>query len=86
MTRADRIRAALTEAFAPSLLEVEDESARHEGHAGARPEGETHYRVTIVADAFSGIGRVEAHRKVNAVLKPEFDAGLHALAISARGP
>ncbi len=85
MTRADRIRAVLTETFAPEALEVEDESARHAGHAGARPEGETHFRVAIVATAFDGQSRVDAHRAVNAALQAEFDAGLHALTISARG-
>ena len=84
MNAADRIRGRLTEAFAPSELQVIDESDRHKGHAGARPEGETHFRVRIVAEAFRGKNRVETHRLVNAALGAEFAGGLHALAIEAK--
>jgi BolA protein len=83
---ADRIRARLTEAFAPASLEVVDESDQHKGHAGHRPEGDTHFRVRIAAEAFRGKTRVEAHRLVNAAMKDEFARGLHALAIEARAP
>jgi BolA protein len=86
MTAADRIRAALTEAFRPASLEVVDESERHKGHAGARPGGETHFRVKITADAFHGKSRVEAHRMIYAALTGEIDRGLHALAIEAKAP
>ncbi len=86
MSAADRIRARLTEAFAPSELQVIDESDRHKGHAGARPEGETHFRVQIVAEAFRGRSRVDVHRLVNEALGAEFARGLHALAIEAKAP
>tara|TARA_R110002167_G_scaffold133555_3_gene318736 strand:- start:461 stop:733 length:273 start_codon:yes stop_codon:yes gene_type:complete len=86
MTRAERIEAALTEAFGPELLEIVDESHLHAGHAGARPEGETHFRVTLAAAAFDGVGRVARQRMVNAALAPEFDRGLHALSIRALAP
>jgi len=86
MSAADRIRARLTEAFAPSDLQVIDESDRHKGHAGARPGGETHFRVRIVAEAFRGKSRVEAHRLINEALGAEFTRGLHALAIEAKAP
>jgi BolA protein len=82
----DRITRRLTEAFRPSALQVVDESHLHKGHAGHRPEGETHFRVKIVAEAFRGQSRVAAHRMVNDALKDEFAAGLHALAIEARAP
>jgi BolA family transcriptional regulator, general stress-responsive regulator len=75
------MRAALSAAFSPSLLEIVDESHLHHGHAGAAPGGETHYSVHIRADALSGLSRVAKHRAVNAALADEFDAGLHALAI-----
>ena len=52
----------LTKAFAPERLEVIDESHLHAGHAGARPGGETHFRVYIVSDAFRGKSRLERHR------------------------
>lgn len=86
MTRKARMEATLRTTFSPLALEVVDESAKHHGHAGARPEGETHYNVAIVADAFRGLSRVDRHRRVNAALAPEFDAGLHALAVSAKAP
>jgi BolA protein len=83
--RRHRIEAALIAAFAPQSLEVIDESHQHAGHAGARPEGETHYRVRMVTPAFAGLSRVEMHRRVNAMLQPEFDRGLHALALELKG-
>lgn len=86
MTVRDRIEAKLTQAFAPQRLEVIDESHLHAGHAGARPEGETHFRVRVVSSAFSGVGRVDRHRKVNALLAEELAGPVHALAIDARSP
>jgi BolA protein len=86
MTRKDRIAAALTEALRPIRLDIVDESDRHAGHAGARPGGETHYRLNIVSLAFVGKSRVERHRMVNALLAAEFAGGLHALAIAAAAP
>lgn len=80
-SRAMRIETALRAAFHPSAIEVIDDSAKHHGHAGARPEGETHYTVRMAAAAFAGMSRVERQRAVNRVLQPEFDAGLHALAL-----
>ncbi|WP_181704542.1 BolA family protein [Chthonobacter rhizosphaerae] len=84
--RQDRIVRALTQAFAPLELQVEDDSHRHHGHAGARPGGETHYSVRIVAEAFTGKSAVARHRLVNEALADEFKSGLHALAIDARSP
>jgi BolA protein len=86
MTARDRITRTLTDAFRPVSLEVVDESHLHKGHAGHRPEGETHFRVKIVAEAFRGKSRVEAHRMVNEALESEFAGGLHALAIQAKAP
>ena len=77
---------ALTDELQPSALSVEDESALHAGHAGARPGGETHFRVDVVASAFSEKSRIERHRIVNAALAPAFAQGLHALALRARAP
>lgn len=83
-TRAGRIHALLAAAFAPSELAVVDESARHAGHAGAQPGGETHYSVLLVADALDGMGRVARSRAVHDVLAPEFAQGLHALSLTLR--
>ena len=86
MNRQQRITKLLGEALHPLRLEVEDESARHAGHAGARPEGETHYALTLVAESFRGLNRVARHRKVQHLLQPEFDAGLHALRLKLLTP
>jgi BolA protein len=76
----------LTEAFAPESLRVVDESHLHEGHAGHRPGGETHYRVYIVSHAFRGKSRLDRHRMINATLSAELAGGVHALAIHAAAP
>ena len=86
MTVADTIRAKLTAALAPDALVIEDESAKHKGHAGARPEGETHFRVRIVAAEFEGVGRVDRQRRVYAVLADELRDRVHALALTALTP
>ncbi|HSY57426.1 MAG TPA: BolA family protein, partial [Bradyrhizobium sp.] len=61
----------LREAFSPESLEVSDESHLHEGHAGHRPGGETHFRVYIVSAAFEGKSRIERHRMINSTLAAE---------------
>jgi BolA protein len=86
MPMRDVITQKLTTAFAPESLEVVDESHRHEGHAGHRPGGETHFRVYIVADVFKGKTRVDRHRMINAALAGELSGGVHALAIHAAAP
>ena len=86
MRMKDVITRKLTEAFAPESLDVVDESDQHRGHAGHRPQGETHYRVYIVSEAFRGKSRIYRHRMVNAALAAELAGGVHALAIHARAP
>ena len=76
----------LSEAFSPESLDVSDESHLHEGHAGHRPGGETHFRVYIVSAAFEGKSRIERHRMINATLETELKGGVHALAIKAHAP
>ncbi|MEO6015011.1 MAG: BolA family protein [Devosia sp.] len=76
----DEIVAKLSAKFAPSHLEVIDESHRHQGHAGSRPGGETHFRVRITSGALTG-SRVTQHRAIMETLDVEFKAGVHALAI-----
>lgn len=83
MSRRKRIHKTLISAFAPDDLEVIDDSARHAGHAGASPEGETHFNVRIVSAAFAGLSRVAMQRAVMDALKSEFESGLHALSIKA---
>ena len=86
MSTKDVITQKLTNAFAPESLRVEDESHQHEGHAGHRPGGETHFRVYIVSEAFRGKSRVERHRMINQLLSAELAGGVHALAIHASAP
>jgi BolA family transcriptional regulator, general stress-responsive regulator len=83
---AEILERKLTAALAPTRLRIIDDSARHRGHAGARPEGETHFHVEIVAPAFEGRSRLERHRMVTAVLADELAASVHALSLSARAP
>jgi BolA protein len=82
MSVADTIRDKLSAAFAPSALDVVDDSARHQGHAGHRHGGETHFSVRIVSPAFEGISRLERQRRVHAVLAGEMKSQIHALALT----
>ena len=86
MNVADTIRRKLSEAFAPVELSIKDDSSRHEGHAGARPGGETHFTVKIVSPAFAGLSRVERQRQVYAVLADELKSQVHALALTTLAP
>jgi len=86
MTMKERIEAKLTDAFAPTALEVIDESHRHEGHAGWREGGETHYRVRMVSAHFAGESRVARQRAVNRCLAEELAQSVHALAMELRAP
>lgn len=86
MSIAERINQKLTEALAPSVLEVVDESAKHKGHGGWREGGETHFHVTVVADAFEGKSRVERQRMVYALLADEMAERVHALALTTKTP
>lgn len=87
---AQRMQEKLTAAFAPALLEIEDQSARHAGHAGAtRPDGtrgETHFAIRIEAAAFSGLSRVARQRAVYQALEEELAGPVHALALQTRAP
>jgi BolA protein len=86
MSAKDTITNKLREAFTPESLDVTDESHLHEGHAGHRPSGETHFRLYIVSPAFQGKSRIERHRMINAVLAGELAGSVHALAIKAEAP
>jgi len=81
MAVRDEIREKLEAAFAPSALEIVDESERHRGHAGYREGGESHFRVAIRAAAFAPMSRVERHRAVHAALGPDLIGRIHALAL-----
>jgi BolA family transcriptional regulator, general stress-responsive regulator len=86
MGMQDIIATKLIAALAPESLRVEDESHLHEGHAGHRPGGETHFRLYIVSKVFRGKSRLERHRMINAALANELKGRVHALAIHAQAP
>ena len=80
------IRDKLSQAFRPQTLDVIDESHLHAGHAGSHPDGESHFRVKIVSEAFAGKSRLDTHRMVNEALADELKSRVHALAIQASAP
>jgi BolA protein len=82
----DAIRDKLNAAFQPSRLEIEDDSARHSGHAGSRPGGESHFNVTIESAAFAGTPRVARQRMVYRALADELAGPVHALSVKALAP
>ena len=87
MSLTDTIEKKLIEAFHPERLAVINESHMHAGQQpGFDGGGETHLRVRIVSSAFTGMSRVARHRAINDLLKPELDAGLHALAVEPAAP
>ena len=82
----EAIRTKLSAAFSPARLEVEDDSARHRGHAGATPGGESHFNVVIEAEVFEGMGRVQRQRAVYGALAEELAGPVHALSVKALAP
>ena len=82
--KVEQLRLALESALAPSSLQIIDDSAKHAGHAGAREGG--HFRVQLVAAAFSGLSQLERHRLVYAAVAPLMGQGVHALSIVAHAP
>ena len=85
-TMRERLHAKLTQAFAPDQLDVVDESEQHRGHAGWREGGETHFRVRMIAGAFTDQGRLARQRAVNKCLAEELSGPVHALAMELRAP
>ncbi len=84
MRVAKIIEEKLNDAFSPAKLTVIDESHLHAGHAGARPEGESHFRVEIVSNSFEGMSRVAQQRAVYQVLAQEMASDIHALALDIK--
>ncbi|MDB2668418.1 BolA family transcriptional regulator [Alphaproteobacteria bacterium] len=82
----NKITEKLTQALTPAHLEVIDESHLHAGHSGTRPEGETHFRLRIVASAFAGLSRLQRQRKVMELLSEELQGPVHALAMRLKTP
>ena len=83
---AERLRQKLTDGLSPSELVIEDDSARHAGHGGARPGGESHFNVTIESAAFVGLNAVARQRLVYRLLAEELAGPVHALSLTLRPP
>jgi BolA protein len=83
--REQQLRERLESRFAPASLTIQDESHLHAGHAGAAG-GQSHFRVTIVAEAFRGVSPVARHRLVYAAVDDMLKTDIHALAIDASAP
>jgi len=83
--RIETIRERLLDALEPELLEIEDESHLHAGHAGAR-DGRGHFRVTVVSHAFGGASRIARHRLIYEALGTLMETDIHALTIQAFAP
>jgi len=86
MRVAQAIESKIKAELEPARLDIEDESARHHGHAGARPEGESHFRVTVVSAKFEGLSRLARQRLVYRLLADEINSDIHALALTTLTP
>lgn len=86
MSAEARIKEKLIVALRPTRLDVINESDMHAGHRSSPGTGESHFRVLIVSDAFTGKSRVERHRLVNEVLKGDVGGAIHALALATYAP
>ncbi|WVZ14694.1 hypothetical protein V8G54_012260 [Vigna mungo] len=88
LSRANRIRTKLQSALEATVLEVDDVSHQHAGHAAVRgsSDTETHFNVKIVSSKFEGQSLVKRHRLVYDLLADELQSGLHALSIVAKTP
>jgi BolA protein len=83
---AHAMRRKLEAALAPLVLEIDDDSAKHAGHVGARAGGESHFSVRVVSAAFAGKSRVERQRLVHGILAEELAGPVHALALALKAP
>jgi BolA protein len=83
---ATAMREILERCLTPTLLTIVDDSARHAGHAGASNEGESHFNLTIEAEAFRGMGRVDRQRLVHKLLEDHLRGPVHALSLRLKAP
>ena len=86
MRVAEIINQKLTESLSPTILEIVDDSHKHAGHAGARPEGESHFSVKIISRVFEGKSRVQRQRLVYQALSEEMTGRIHALSLHTLSP
>ncbi len=83
---ADQMRAKLTAALAPAHIDLVDESHKHLGHAGHDGRGESHFHLTLVSGAFTGLNRIQRQKKIYDILKEEMAGRVHALGMSLKAP
>lgn len=81
-----RMKQTLADAFSPLALDVIDESHKHAGHMGARPEGETHFKVRMTSSAFAGKSRIDRQRAVHKALADLLKERVHALSLDLKAP
>jgi BolA protein len=86
MLVSNALRQKLIDGLAPEQLEIEDESHRHQGHAGSNPEGESHFHIEIVSNLFEGKSKVARHRLVYDLLAEELASRVHALSLTTLTP
>ncbi len=86
MEMAKRIESKLTERLEPTRLEIVDDSAKHQGHAGWSPGGDTHFNFLVVSGAFEGRSRVARQRLVYEILAEELEERVHALQLKTLTP
>ena len=86
MTAEQRLKEKLMVALEPSRLDIINESSLHAGHRSSPGTGESHFRILVVSDRFSGLNRVARHRLVNEALADELSGRIHALALTTLAP
>jgi BolA family transcriptional regulator, general stress-responsive regulator len=82
----EQLKRKLETTFNPLSLEIIDDSDKHKGHSGARSDGESHFSVVIVSEAFSGLNQVARQRLVNKALAEELKGAIHALSLKTLSP
>ncbi|CAO1616893.1 unnamed protein product [Sympodiomycopsis kandeliae] len=90
MTIESSMRSKLTEKFQPQTLNIRNDSSKHAHHAAMVAQGggngETHFFIDIVSEAFAGQTQIARHRAINGLLADEFASGLHALSLRTKTP
>ncbi len=86
LERDERLYTILSNQLNPKTLVITNQSDKHKHHSGDNGTGQTHYDITIIADAFHGLSKVNRHRLVTDLLNDEFNSGLHALSLTLKTP
>jgi len=80
------LRQKLTMALEPDSLEIINDSTKHAGHIGSRHDGNTHFRIKIVSNAFVSLSRIKRHQLIHTILKTELEGPIHALSLTLLTP